>query len=298
MEVSVIPVHRASSLRHVRFHNKFPYNKSKSLSFWRQKFSGVSCCMREAEISHGRKKNYYELLGITIDSSSQEIKEAYRKLQKIYHPDIAGQKGHDYTLVLNEAYKVLMREDLRREYDVSIGQFRVGNGKGSSLQGYSSWSGPLRPQALFVDENTCIGCMECVHHARNTFVMDEALARARVKVQYGDDDTQIQVSIESCPVNCIHWVDTDELSVLEHLSRPQPKDGHGIYGQGWESPINVFKAAKSFNNQLKKQAEDSIKNARSTEEETPAQAEARINASMKLKIENISRIWSWLKELI
>lgn len=66
-------------------------------------------------------------------------------------------QGHDYTLVLNEAYKVLMREDLRREYDVSIGQIRVGSGKGSSLQGYSSWKGPLRPQALFVDENTCIG---------------------------------------------------------------------------------------------------------------------------------------------
>ncbi|XP_009802151.1 chaperone protein dnaJ C76, chloroplastic-like [Nicotiana sylvestris] len=254
--------------------------------------------MREAEVSQGRKKNYYDLLGIPIHSSPQKIKEAYRKLQKIYHPDIAGPKGHDYTLVLNEAYKVLMREDLRREYDVSIGQIRVGSGKGSSLQGYSSWKGPLRPQALFVDENTCIGCAECVHHARNTFVMDEALARARVRVQYGDDDSQIQVSIESCPVNCIHWVDTEELRVLEHLSRPQQKDGHGIYGQGWESPINAFKAAKSFHNQLKKQAKDSIKNARSTEEETPAQAEARINASMKLKMENISRIWSWLKELV
>lgn len=55
-------------------------------------------------------------------------------------------------------------------------------------------------------------------------------------------------------------MDTEELRVLEHLSRPQQKDGHGIYGQGWESPINAFKAAKSFHNQLKKQAKDSIKN--------------------------------------
>lgn len=37
------------------------------------------------------------------------------------------------------------------------------------------------------------GCRECVHNASNTFMMDEALGCARVKVQYGDDDTKIEV---------------------------------------------------------------------------------------------------------
>lgn len=59
--------------------------------------------------------------------------------------------------MLNEAYKVLMREDLRKDYDAYIGQTRVHFGRNTSGFGYSSWKGPLRPQALFVDENACIG---------------------------------------------------------------------------------------------------------------------------------------------
>ena len=59
--------------------------------------------------------------------------------------------------MLNEAYKVLIKEDLRRQYDASIGQMRVRNATTYSGLAYSTWKGPLRPQALFVDENACIG---------------------------------------------------------------------------------------------------------------------------------------------
>lgn len=56
--------------------------------------------------------------------------------------------------MLNKAYIVLKRDDLRKEYDASIG--RIGVGVGRDAFG-SIWKGPLRPQALFVDENACIG---------------------------------------------------------------------------------------------------------------------------------------------
>jgi hypothetical protein len=63
-------------------------------------------------------------------------------------------QGHDYTLLLNEAYKVLMR-NLSRHAD---GKSRAGLlWKWSHWDGYSSWNGPVRSQALFVDENKCIG---------------------------------------------------------------------------------------------------------------------------------------------
>ncbi|CAK9176147.1 unnamed protein product [Ilex paraguariensis] len=290
--------HRFSVPRDLRIHQQFHTNKPTSRL--RQKYTTIRCSNRKTAERARTEKNYYQLLGISVDSNSKEIKEAYRKLQKKYHPDIAGQKGHEHTLWLNEAYKVLMREDLRREYDASIGQVRIGGllGRDASGPGYSSWRGPLRPQALFVDENACIGCRECVHHANNTFMMDEILGCARVKVQYGDDDRQIEVSVDSCPVNCIHWVDREELAVLEFVVRPQPKEGHGIFGQGWERPANVFSAAKSFSKKLKQREEQSQRNARQpVDQETPAQAQARASAGIKLKMESLTRTWNWVKEL-
>lgn len=108
----------------------------------------------------------------------------------------------------------------------------------------------------------------------------------------------MQVSVDSCPVNCIHWVDREELAVLEYLIQPKQKEGYGIFGQGWERPANVFMAANTFSKQLKQQAESNQRTAQpDVEQETPAQAEARESASIKLKMERLSSIWNWVKEI-
>ncbi|OVA19872.1 DnaJ domain [Macleaya cordata] len=294
MSVFTGSIYSFSTPQPTRAHRHFHPNQPISRR-WRQKSSVITCCKRTSESMS--TEDYYELLGVSFDSKPQEIKEAYRKLQKKYHPDIAGQKGHEYTLKLNEAYQVLMRKDMRREYDASIGSK---SRNGFSGLGHSAWKGPLRPQALFVDENLCIGCRECVHNASNTFMMDEALGSARVKVQFGDDDEKIQVSVDSCPVNCIHWVDKEELAVLEFLIRPQPKEAYGVFGGGWQRPSNVFMAAQFFQKQLKQQESDNHnkrKTAQGTVQETQAQANARATASMKLQMEMFSRIWTWVKEI-
>lgn len=81
--------------------------------------------------------------------------------------------------------------------------------------------GPIRNQMVYVDEHTCIGCTNCAMIAQSTFFMDDEHGRARVFQQWGDDDETIQVAIETCPVDCIHYVPFDELKRLEIERRGQ-----------------------------------------------------------------------------
>lgn len=61
-------------------------------------------------------KNYYIILGIPASSSQEQIKTAYRRLAKEYHPDRYGQ-GRSPFQVIQEAYSVLSDPKQRRAYD-------------------------------------------------------------------------------------------------------------------------------------------------------------------------------------
>ncbi len=75
--------------------------------------------------------------------------------------------------------------------------------------------GELKEKAIWVDESACIGCQYCVHVATNTFIVDEDLGRARVIRQNGDDLEVVQEAFDTCPVDCMHWVDFEDLDRLD-----------------------------------------------------------------------------------
>ncbi len=75
--------------------------------------------------------------------------------------------------------------------------------------------GTLRQKAVWVDEAVCIGCRYCAHVATNTFVVESDWGRSRAIRQDGDSTERIQEAIDTCPVDCIHWVDYEELPALE-----------------------------------------------------------------------------------
>ena len=67
-------------------------------------------------------KDYYRIMGVKRDASQDEIKRAYRKLARRYHPDVSKEAGaEDKFKELGEAYEVLRDPQKRRAYD-QLGQ--------------------------------------------------------------------------------------------------------------------------------------------------------------------------------
>jgi curved DNA-binding protein len=64
-------------------------------------------------------QDYYETLGVARDASADDIKQAFRKLARLYHPDVAKNKvtGEVKFKEINEAYEVLGDPEKRKRYD-------------------------------------------------------------------------------------------------------------------------------------------------------------------------------------
>jgi molecular chaperone DnaJ len=79
------------------------------------------------------KKDYYETLGVKRDAGPEEIKKAYRKLARQYHPDVNSDKDSEAKFKeIKDAYEVLSDPQKRENYD------RFGH-EGESFQGFGGF---------------------------------------------------------------------------------------------------------------------------------------------------------------
>ena len=82
-------------------------------------------------------KDYYDVLGVARNASDAEIKKAFRKLARKYHPDVAKDKttAEDKFKELNEANEVLSDPEKRRKYDELGANWNHPEGQAAPPQG-------------------------------------------------------------------------------------------------------------------------------------------------------------------
>jgi ferredoxin len=201
------------------------------------------------EREDGSLVNYYSLLGVTKEATRQEVKAAYYSLSKLCHPDVCGIDGNDLCALLNDAYATLKDDTMRFLYDQELSQAEADVEEGfDPVKTRSRWCGPAEEQrAVFVDENTCIGCKQCVWAAPAMFRLEAMHGRSQVFGQWLNSEDQIQTAIDACPVSCIHWVQRDQLPVLEHVMAKLPRVNVGIMAAGQGGAVSdVFAASATF----------------------------------------------------
>ena len=203
----------------------------------------------------------YEVLALEPSATDGEVKTAYRILQKAVHPDLAGEYASAAAALVNEAASVLTSPADRARFDKDRHEW-LSNGKNSggdqSLMDptpLSAWSGPARgdPEdergrhdAAFVDESSCIGCLQCALIAPQSFYIETRFGCARVVDQWADGREAVEDAVAACPVQCIHFVNAHaELPLLERVAARQWREGgtgggaRARRGSGSASPFAV-----------------------------------------------------------
>jgi molecular chaperone DnaJ len=87
------------------------------------------------------RPDYYKLLGVEKKASADEIKKAYRKLARQYHPDRnPGDKQAEARFKeISQAHDVLGDPEKRKQYDSGTGPFATGAGPGGGFGGFGNF---------------------------------------------------------------------------------------------------------------------------------------------------------------
>ena len=96
-------------------------------------------------------RDYYEALGVPRDASNEDIRRAYRKLARQYHPDVNKEPGaEDRFKEISEAYEVLRDPEKRERYDRLGANWKAGPGR-LGRAGFEGFERLRRQQGGFGD---------------------------------------------------------------------------------------------------------------------------------------------------
>jgi DnaJ homolog subfamily C member 3 len=114
-----------------------------------QKHNVVQPLLNKAQVAlkRSKTKDYYKVLGVEHDADERQIKSAYRKLSKQYHPDkaaklgITNEEAEIKIRAINEAYEVLSNPELRARFDRGDDPNDPSSGQSGPFPGGSPFGG-------------------------------------------------------------------------------------------------------------------------------------------------------------
>lgn len=78
-----------------------------------------------AYAAYTTQPNFYDILGVTLNSDEQQIKSAFRQFARRNHPDKVGESGVDRFMRVRTAYEALMNPVKRFAYDRCVFEIRL-----------------------------------------------------------------------------------------------------------------------------------------------------------------------------
>ena len=156
------------------------------------------------------EKDYYSILGVDKKASQDDIKSAYRKLAKKYHPDInKTPEAQEKFKEINEAYEVLGDEKKRANYD-QFGSAEGFSGFGGNGGGFSGFGGGFGGFDIFSDIFSAFGGGQ---------------GRANVMEQGEDINLQMTISFEDAVFGCKKDISITRIEKCEDCHGTGAKNG-------------------------------------------------------------------------
>jgi len=98
---------------------------------------------------------------------------------------------------------------------------------------------------IFIDEESCIGCNQCVSYAPASFKMEPG---GRASTYYQSNSPEVAIGVSACPVSCMHKVSFPELKEMENgRDKGDGRTDHRHLNRRTHTPLNVAKGSSDMN---------------------------------------------------
>jgi len=204
-------------------------------------------------------KDYYEILGVDKNATQEQIKKAYRKLAKKYHPDThpGDSVSEEKFKEANEAYQVLGDEGKRKKYDQLGEGFNMHNGYDFDPSQYG-FGNNVRHEYSTASENDFSDFFNAFFRGGNSFDLNDLFGdsgrtgkRTRFSRQHAVKGDDIEAEIEITPEEGFNGGEK-MVSLMgrgkEH--KPNPITQMGLFMDGDGIPLALSINRGNMNEQL------------------------------------------------